>query len=270
MDVHPVTDIGIPELRPFRTLRRPQEQHAQGLFIAEGEKVVTRLFASGLRVLSVLLTDEWFALKRDEIASLPSSPRVFTGSKALLEDIVGYNLHQGIMALAGIPPPPDLGELLRTDVPAHLFVAIDDLVNAENVGIIVRNARAFGATGILVGETSSSPWLRRSVRNSLGAVFSIPIIQSEDLAATVRSLSRQNGFLSLAAETQRDGAPIDAMDLRGHVCIVVGGEDRGMREAVVTACDRVVEVPMMQGVDSVNVANAAAVCLYEVQRQRRG
>ena len=270
MHVSPVTDIQIPELQPFRTLRRSKEQYAKGLFVAEGEKVLTRLLTSGLRIRSILLTNEWFRMKQDAIAALDHPPHVYTASKATLETVVGYNLHQGIMALAELPPEPSIGEVLRKAQGPHLFLAIDDLVNAENVGVIVRNARAFGVTGVLVGETSSSPYLRRAVRNSVGSVFSLPIIHTPDLARMLADLSSHHDVRTYAAETRTGGTPIDAVDLRGNSCIVMGGEAHGVRENVLRACERVIEVPMVTGMDSLNVANATAVCLYEASRQRRG
>lgn len=269
MHVHTVTNIRIPELQPFRTLRRSKEQFDKGLFIAEGEKVFTRLLASGLRIRSILLTDAWFERKRAEIDALPTAPLVYVSSQETLEEIVGFALHQGIMALAEIPAQPELGGMMRDGPRPRLLLAIDDLVNAENVGVIVRNARAFGATGIIVGETSSSPYLRRAVRNSLGTVFSLPVLHVADLASALRSLSTEYGTAVFAAETRRASRPIDQADLTVDVCVVVGGEDKGIRQSVLSVCDGIVEIPMVEGMDSVNVANAAAVCLYEAQRQRR-
>jgi len=270
MKIQRVTDAGSGELQPFRTLRRSQEQYAKGLFIAEGEKVVTRLFASGLEVRSLLLTDDWLDRKRDQIAALSPVPQVYAGPKEILEGIVGYNLHQGIMALAVMPPEPGLADVVRSSPSPRLFLAIDDLLNAENVGIIVRNARAFGVQCILVGETSSSPYLRRAVRNSLGSVFSIPVVHTAALRSALRELSDSYGMTVAAAETRADGTSIDELDLTQDVCIVVGGEDRGIRKEVLDVCRSVVEVPMVEEMDSINVANATAVCLYEVRRQRRG
>lgn len=267
MHIHTLTDIQIPELQPFRTLRRSREQFAKGLFIAEGEKVVTRLLASGLRVQRVLLSDGWLERKRTELESVHPHPEVFVGPKEILNDVVGYNLHQGIMALAEVPPQQEISVIRGMGSGPQLFLAIDDLTNAENVGIIVRNARAFGVSCIIVGETSSSPYLRRAVRNSLGAVFSVPVHHTTDLASTLASL--RSGTLSIiAAETRKGGVPLDDVGFLGNVCLVVGGEDKGIRQPVLDVCDRIVEIPMVEGMDSVNVANATAICLYEVRRQR--
>ncbi len=269
MMVHTITSLDIPGLLPYRTLRRPADQYEQGLFVAEGSKVVSRLLASALNVRSVLLTDEWYERERVRLERLMPVPEVFVGTKGLLEKIVGFHLHQGIMALAEIPPQPSFGDLMQDHATPVLLVALDGLTNSENVGIIVRNARAFGATAVLVGETSSSPYLRRAVRNSLGTVFMIPVVHVGDLAAQLHSLTADYKISVLAAETGKGGIPIDTLDLTGDVCLVVGGEDAGIRDGVLNECTAVIEVPMDQGVDSLNVANATAVCLYEVRRQRR-
>ena len=270
MQIHTLTDITIPELHPYRTLRRSKEQFDNGLFIAESMKVVTRLLESRLRVRTVLISDEWFERKKEQLRAMDPPPEVYVGPKHVLEEIVGYNLHQGIMALAEVPPTPSLEDILSSAKRPHLFLAIDDLLNAENVGMIVRNARAFGVTCILVGETSSSPYLRRAVRNSLGNVFFVPILQTQDLASTLRSMSSDHGVSILAAESGSEGVSLPSADLSGDTCLVVGGEDTGIRRVVLQECDSIVEIPMVEGMDSVNVANATAVCLYEVRRQRGG
>ena len=161
-----VTTLDQPELAPYRTLRRPVEHQKQGIFVAEGEKVVRRLLDSGLTLVSMLMTPSWFE-KLFPAGTQQPCP-VFLAEKKLMETIVGYGLHQGIMAVARIPAEQPISETLRQSRPPFLLVALDGIASAENVGVMVRSAAAFGAHGILVGETSASPYLRRAVRNSSG------------------------------------------------------------------------------------------------------
>ena len=265
-EVHDPTDVS---LEPYRTLRRPLEHQERGIFVAEGEKVVRRLLESGLPVLSVLLTPEWLETHRVLLQENNSPIEVFVAPKKLVESIVGFNLHQGIMAVARIPEPATLEELLARSPSPHVFVATDGLTNAENLGVLVRNCAAFGVQGLLVGETSSSPYLRRAVRNSMGAVFTMPVVPLTDLAETLQHLRSTHGIRSIAAHPHTDRGSLYEANFSQSCCIVFGSEGEGISSRVLEACDDAVAIPMHHGVDSLNVASASAVFLAEVQRQRQ-
>jgi tRNA G18 (ribose-2'-O)-methylase SpoU len=264
-----VTSLEAAGLETYRTLRQQDVHFREGVFVAEGEKVVRRLLASGLKVRSMLLTPEWHAaLFAGGAAQSAANATIFIAPRKLLEGIVGFNLHQGLMAVAETPGETALEALLRTGSPGPgLFVALDDLVNAENVGLVARNCAAFGVDGLICGETSSSPWLRRSVRASMGTVFGLPIHHSRDLVATLAALSRA-GVKTIAADPAGEVALYDARLDRG-VCVVLGHEGTGIRPKVLDACARRVAIPMWRGTDSLNVSSACAVFLAEARRQRR-
>lgn len=256
------------ELAPFRTLRRSAEQRRQGLFVAEGGAVVERLLATDLEVVSLLLSPAWFERLAPTLALRRAPPAVYIGAHDLLEALVGFPLHQGAMALARVPAPQPLDQVLGKRSPPWLLLAIDDVTNTENVGTMVRSAAALGASAVIAGETCASPWLRRAVRASMGAAFAVPIVETDNLAQTLNDLRRRN-VLCVAADPHAP-LPAFAADLRTSCCLVVGHEGRGLRPQVRAACSGVVNVPMAPGVDSLNVAAATAVLLYEVMRQRLG
>lgn len=161
-----IATLDSPGLNPYKTLRRPTEHLRERIFVAEGEKVVRRLLVSDLFVRSLLVTPEWHDRLADEEGVQKRADMViYIADQELLHSIVGFKLHQGIMGIANIPSTLSLEELVRGNASPRLLVALDGLVSAENVGTIVRNCAAFGAQGVLVGETSSSPYLRRAVRN---------------------------------------------------------------------------------------------------------
>lgn len=265
-----------PQLRPYRTLRRSVEHIQIGIFVAEGERVVRRLLASALEVVSILVTKEWYerleadkelgrASSRARASSTPIA--VFIASKELLQTIVGYRLHQGIMAVGRVPASPRLEQMAEWKERRHLMVALDGLVNSENVGVVVRNAAAFGADAIIVGETASSPYLRRAVRNSMGAVFTLPIVHVSDLVESLTQLKQIYGTQIVAAHPH-DATPIHEAEISGSVCVVFGNEGEGISQRILSVCDVKVSIPMMHGTDSLNVASASAVFLYEVRRGR--
>jgi tRNA G18 (ribose-2'-O)-methylase SpoU len=267
--VREVQDLEAKALAPYRTLRRHEEHCAQGIFVAEGEKVVRRLLESELAVVSVLLTPGWLARLRPALEQRAATiPEVFVAEQKVVETIVGFRLHQGIMAVGHTPPPRSLAATLATLPRPWFLVALDGLSGPENVGIIVRNCVAFGVQAMVVGETSSSPYLRRSVRNSMGTIFRLPIVQVDALAATLRELGDRDGVRTLAADAHAIETTLMRAELRGDICLVFGSEATGLAPATLAACRERIAIPMTAGTDSLNVSNASAVFLYEAMRQR--
>jgi len=276
--VQQVTSLDLPELAPYRTLRRPAEHAARGIFVAEGDKVVRRLLASDFGVLSVLLPESRVAEFTPLLQARPETeiPVYAVTEKSVLEELVGFEMFQGVLAIGRIPAAVTLDTILAARSGARLFAAVDGLTSAENSGLLVRNCAAFGVQALIVGETSSSPFLRRAVRNSMGAIFQLPVVElkPESRAAKVRTLPaalrelRAHGVRCLAAHPHTDKKFLWQADFTGDCCLVFGSEGNGLSPQVLAACDEAVAVPMANGVDSLNVGAAAAVFLYEARRQR--
>ena len=281
--IEKVSSLDLPELAPYRTMRRSAEHEAQGIFIAEGEKVTRRLLESRFTVVSVVLPEKWLEKYRSLLEARPEKFTVFLAEKSLLETLVGYSLFQGVLSVGKIPPPAPLDDILQKSPAPKLFAAIDGLSNAENLGALVRNCVAFGVQALLVGETCSSPYLRRSVRNSMGAIFQLPVwevkmaneavrLRRDDppkfsMAQTLQDL-RVRGIRCIAAHPRPDDKAISQANFSGDCCVIFGSEGNGISPAVLEACDECVAIPMANGVDSLNVGAAAAVFLYEANRQR--
>ena len=181
--------------------------------------------------------------------------------------MIGFTMFQGVLGVGRIPPQPSLESVLECSNRPHLLLATDALANAANMGAVVRNCSAFGVQALVVGETCSPPWLRRSVRSSMGTIFDLPVIQSGNLVETLGKL-RRRGIHALGAHPTPGGPTLAQSDLTRDVCIVVGSEGDGLRPTVREACDQQVAIPMHSGVDSINVTSAATVFLYEANRQR--
>lgn len=262
-----ITSLEVPGLAPYRTLRRPVEHEREGIFVAEGGHVVRRLLTSRLEALSVLATPEWIEALGPELERRGPELTVYRAPRRVLESVVGFALHQGVMAVGRIAPQADLGSLLDAAPRPRLVVALDGVTNPENAGVIVRTAAGFGAAAVVAGETAASPWLRRAVRNSMGTVFGLPARRVDDLLTTLDALRRECGLRLVAAAL--GGRPAWEAGLAGDCCVVLGHEGYGIRPHIRAVCDEVVTIPMSPGVDSLNVAAAAAVVLYEVRRQQR-
>jgi len=237
------------------------------VLVATNEKVIRRLLVSRFPIVSVLLTPVWFERFEARLRARAEDIDVYLGDKALLETITGYQLHQGALAVARIPPQPGLTQLLDRTPSPRLVVAVEGIASAENLGAIVRSCAAFGVSFLIVGETCGSPYQRRAVSGSMGTLFEQPVVPVENLRATLATL-RARGVRCLAAHPRPGARSLTTVDLRGDCCLLFGAEGPGLTADVVAACDDAVEIPMPSHMNSLNVAAATAVFLYEATRQR--
>ena len=293
MHIERITALDRPELAPYATLRQSREHRRDGFFVAEGDRVVRRLLESDFGVVSVLLPTRRFAEFEPLIRKRSEDVAVYVMEIAELEKLTGFPFFQGVLAVGKIPRLHTLDSILATASRPRFFVAIDGLTNSENVGLIVRNCAAFGAQALIVDDSSASPFLRRSVRNSMGTIFKLPIVEvnpgvslrapaeaekeshgsmpvateERALVSALRQLRAQSVRV-IAAHPQTEQRSIHAADFRRDCCVVLGSEGPGLSPEVLAACDEMVAIPMAAEVDSLNVGSAAAVFLYEAARQR--
>ena len=263
-----ITTLDLPALEPYRTLRGRTHHWKDGFFVTEGEKAVRALLSSEVRVASLLLNRDWLDTLQDLLATERcANVPVYLAADELLEGIVGFPLHQKLLAIGMIPENVPLAQLQSPAPGRHVHVALEGLADAENMGMILRNCAAFGVESLLVGPDSTSPWLRRSVRVSLGNVFCVPVHRSRCIRETLQRCREEYGW-KLVATTPRDGVASLPRDGRGseHICLVFGSEAEGLSEELLDLCDLRYCIPMRRGVDSINIANAVAVSLYEATR----
>jgi tRNA G18 (ribose-2'-O)-methylase SpoU len=265
--VHRLEHLDHPDLEPYRTLRQSSDHYHQRLFVAEGSKLVQRLLDSDLTLLSLLIPPEQWPILQPALTRRPESMDVYLAPKPLLETLVGFSMYQGYLACARIPEPAPLEVALALAPRPRFLVAADRLANAENLGGILRSAIALGAQALLLGETSAHPYLRRSVRASMGTVFKLPIVEPTRLADALLEV-RRRGLRCVAAHPHADQRLLPHAQLQGDCCIVLGGEGEGLSPEVLEVCTDHVAIPMHHDVDSLNVGAAAAMFFYEVWRQR--
>jgi tRNA G18 (ribose-2'-O)-methylase SpoU len=250
-------------------MRRPGPHVQQRIFVAEGDKVVRRLLESDFSVVSALMPEKWIESLAPLLNSRTEDIPVFVAPREQMEKLIGFSVYQGVMAVGRFPQPASLETILERSPQPYLLLAVEGLSNAENMGVVVRNCAAFGVQVLIVGETSSTPFMRRSVRNSMGTIFKLPVVETPNLIATLRQL-RERGVRCIAADGHSTQQSLARCDLTKDSCIVLGAEGHGLSPALLKECDEAVAIPMACGVDSLNVANAGAVFLYEANRQRGG
>lgn len=251
-----IDDPDDPRLADFRDLtradRRPDRPGGRGLVIAEGTVVVRRLLASPYPLRALL----GLARRYDELAEelAGSDAPYFVVDAALMATVIGFHLNRGVLATADRISLPSAGELLRN---ARSVAVLEGVGDHENLGSIFRNAAGLGVGAVLLGDGCGDPLYRRSVRVSMGTVLHVPFASLPWLDGGI-DLLRGNGFrivaLSPAGELRLADAPLD-----GRIAVLVGSEGHGLTEAAMTAADMRVRIPMHRGIDSLNVATAAAI-----------
>jgi tRNA G18 (ribose-2'-O)-methylase SpoU len=262
-------EFDAPELAPYRTMRWQHEQRQQGIFVAEGEKVVRRLLESDFEVVSVLLPTKWYEQYSELLEKRRESEiAVFTAEKEVLEKLTGFSFYQGVLAVARVPTTLTIEDVLRRErAKPRLLVVLDEVSSAPNMGGLIRNCVAFGVDALVVGETCCSPWLRRSVRSAMGTIFKLPIVEAVKLPDSIEAMKR-SGIRIIAAHAHAEEKSLTRVDFGGDCAVVLGSEGYGISEEVLARCDDEVVIPMQNGVDSLNVGTAGAIFLYEVSRQR--
>ncbi len=266
--VQNVTSLDDPLLEPYRTMKWQTDHQRSNIFVAEGEKVVRRLLESNLTVQSLLLPEKWLKEYENIFRGRTEMIHAFIAEKQTLETLTGFSMYQGVLAVATVPEPTPLARILDKKKSNLLLLAVDGLSSAENLGGIIRTSVAFGVDALVIGETCCHPYLRRSVRGSMGAVFKMPHVISTDLAATLTELN-EAGVQTVAAHPHTKTKFLCHANLQHASCIILGSEGDGISPKVLAACREIVAVPMENEIDSLNVGNAAAVFLYEAFRQRQ-
>lgn len=241
-------------------LRRRREP-VDGLFIAEGALVIGQLLRSRYRARSFLLTPAKLHELGPAIEAAGVSAPIYLVTTDQMIGIIGFGFHRGALASVERPPPADLGTVLSPQ--ARLIAVLEDISDNENLGALFRNAAAFGVDAVLLSPGCADPLYRRSVRVSMGHVLHVPWARLAPWPDRLADL-KAAGFRLLALSPAPGGlalpdlAPTSAL----RTAVMVGAEGPGLSAAALAAADDRVRIPMAEGVDSLNVATAAALAFY--------
>jgi tRNA G18 (ribose-2'-O)-methylase SpoU len=255
--VERVSDPADPRLRDFTALRdvqlRSRREAAEGLFLAEGAKTIRRALAAGYRIRTALLVERWL----EPLADVLGDAEVIVVEAPVLEATTGFPVHRGALASFERRPLPPAEELLR---PARRVAVLEDLADHTNLGLVFRSAAGLGMDAVLLTPRCADPLYRRAVKTSMGAVFAVPWtrIAWSDGPALLRSA----GFRLLALTPSADGVALDEIEATGRLAIALGSEGDGLSSRWLDAADAHVRIPMRPGIDSLNVAAAAAIAFH--------
>jgi tRNA G18 (ribose-2'-O)-methylase SpoU len=260
-----VDDPGDPRLADYARLtdvgHRVRREPRTGVFIAEGGTVLQRALDAGYTPRSLLLAPKRVAPAAALAAQVEArGAAVYVAGPELLEKLTGYHVHRGLLAAMDRRPLPDPAELLRD---ARRVVVCEDIVDHTNLGALFRAAAGFGVDAVLVTPSCADPLYRRAIRTSMGTVFALPWTRLGEWPAGVEVL-RAAGFTVAALSPAADGPELAEFAARTpeRIAWVVGTEGAGLAPSTIAACDICVHIRMSPGVDSLNVASAAAVTFY--------
>jgi len=244
-------------------LRRRAEPE-RGLYIAESEKVIRRALAAGHRPRSLLMAPRWLVDLADVVAQAEADGvPVFVGEHGVVEELTGFHLHRGALAAMARPALPPVADLLTG---ARRVVVLEDIVDHTNVGAAFRSAAALGVDALLVTPRCADPLYRRAIRVSMGTVFQVLWTRIDPWPGEVETL-RRHGFTVAALALADEAVSLDALAAHPpeRLALVLGTEGDGLGRRTLEAADLTVQIPMAGGVDSLNVAAAAAVAMWALR-----
>jgi tRNA G18 (ribose-2'-O)-methylase SpoU len=259
--IEPVADLDDPRLQDYAHLRessrRMSLERAQGLFVVEGHRSVRALLDSPYRVRSILVTAAHVG--RYETVDVP----VFSVPADQIERLTGVHFHRGALAAADRPALPSVDELAAS---ATRLLVVEGVNDHENLGALFRNAAAFGVDAVVLDPTASDPLYRRATRVSLGHVLRVPFARARSWPEELDHL-RAAGWAVVALSPDAD-EPLESLVASPppRLALLVGAEGDGLSDGARAGADRRVRIPMAPGVDSVNVATAAAIALAALYR----
>ncbi len=261
-----ITDALDPQLDDYRELKDATRRRS-GTFIAESERVIMRLFDSAFTARSVLLTPARYARLQN---LLPDDVRVFVAEEQIINQVVGFPLHRGAVALGMRPvemAPPS--HLLQH---ARLAVIVEDVVDPDNVGAVFRHSAAFGVDAVLLSPSAGDPLYRKALRAAVGWSLHVPWTRAtaDQWPSTLMDM-RHDGWhvLALTPADEASVLPVTLADLDSdaRIALLVGTEHDGLTPGAMHCADVLSRIPMAAGVDSLNVATTVAIALYEIAKR---
>ncbi len=265
MIIHNITSLDTPELRPYAALTEAQLRSRlcpeSALIIVESPKVINTALDAGYTPVSMLCERRHITADAADILSrCPADMPVYTGERELLASLTGYTLTRGVLCAMRQPLPLTAEQVCAGTT---RICILDGVCDTTNIGAIFRSAAALGVDGVLLTPQSCHPFNRRCIRVSMGTVFRIPWAF---LDGPVSSVHRY-GFSTAALALTRKSVSLDHPELKRQprLAMVFGTEGDGLNPAVIESCTYTVRIPMFRNVDSLNVAAAAAITMWELR-----
>lgn len=271
-DVIEITDFSAPELDVYARLTGAQLRACPqgGLFVAEGVTVIGHALDAGYRIASLLMERRHIVGKAAGLIARCGDVPVYTADSRTLEQLTGFALTRGVLAAFYRPELPTLAQVCAD---ARRVAVLEGLNDPTNVGAVMRSAAALGMDAVLLTPSCCDPLHRRAVRVSMGTVFQVPWTrigqQAQDWPEGGMMLLREMGFATVAMALSEDSVEIDDPCLvrEERLAVILGAEGDGLAKTTIARCDYTARIPMLHGVDSLNVAAASAVAFWQLCRR---
>ena len=261
----PIHDAGDPRLEPYRRVRERDLVGRDGLFVAEGRVVLEKLIAAHPeRLVSVLVAAHRVDGLAEVLAGLPGGTPVYSATQTAMDEVVGFPIHRGILALGQRPEVTAPGLLAGLPLNA-LVVGLFGIANHDNMGGILRNAAAFGADAVLLDDSCCDPLYRKAIRVSVGAALTLSIARAGSADALVDALVASK--FEIVALSPAGALDLDALAPSSRTAILFGAEGPGLPTSIL-AQTKSVRIEMAGGFDSLNVATTSGIVLHRVRRKR--
>jgi len=264
-----ITDIDDPRVSAYRSLK-VRHPGGSGTFIVESRPAVRKLLRTDLEPVSCLTTEKSYEAFREEAPGLDrKNVPVYLMEKSAIEDVIGFRFHLGIMMEVRSPLRVSAGNTADSWRSPHLLVALNGVHDPQNVGLIARNAAAFGADALIADADTFEPFYRKVARISMGSIFDLNVAYEPDLAECLSRLRGKYGTKIVVTSPEDSCIDLAKADLSGNVCIVLGNEAAGASKEIIDLADMKVRIPIFyERADSLNVACTSAVFLHEAGKVR--
>mgnify|MGYP000142059547 CR=1 FL=1 len=269
-----ITDFAAPELDVYARLTQAQLRSRlepeKGIFIAESPKVIARALDAGYQPISFLMERKQITGPASEVLARCGNAPVYTADRAMLAQLTGFELTRGVLCAMHRPLLPMVEEVCRK---ARRVAVLEGIVDSTNIGAIFRSAAALNMDAVLVTPSCCDPLCRRAVRVSMGTVFQVPWTrigqQAQDWPEAGMALLRGMGFATVAMALSEDSVEIDdpCLAREEQLAVILGTEGDGLAKTTIARCDYTARIPMLHGVDSLNVAAASAVAFWQLCRR---
>ena len=248
---------------------RSRRDPKSALFVAESAAVISCALDAGCEPVSLLMDERHINGPGRALIDRCGETPVYTAEDALLETLTGYRLTRSVLAAFRRPPEPSPESVCAG---ARRLAVLEDLTDTTNLGALFRSAAALGVDGVLLSPSCADPLCRRACRVSMGAVFQIPWCRLTGWPEAGLGFLRRNGFRTAALALREDSLPLDDPRLKAipRLALLLGSEGPGLTQAAIEAADLTVRIPMSHGVNSLNVAAAAAVAFWELRVKTAG
>lgn len=252
-----ITDINDSRVGNYISLKK---SNSDDVIVCDSEKVVLKLLQNSSEIISIFGTEKFINENIDTISSKISDDKIFYANKAIMEKIVGHNLHHGVMAVAKKPPSYNLCDL------SDKILVVNGITGPENIGNLIRSAAAFNVDSIIIDSKSVSPFVRRAIRVSMGNIFFVKVHFSSNLQESLKQLQK-NKYKVYSAANSSNAISIYNCQFNEKSAFIIGSEGHGIDKNIIELSDYIVKIPVNDNVAHLNAANAGTIFLYTLTNQ---